>query len=346
MAQPTPRPLLARLNWYWIFQAAGWIMVALFMMAMYRSFLSLPGVALTAWWTALSGLLLSDAWHRLLKRRHWGAPRVRWPLFAMPALVMAPLQMASVTVGILLIQGSTIDTLEWVPMALMFWSAIFLGWTACYLLVLAVRRAARYEAEALKLEVAAKDSELRALQAQVNPHFFFNSLNSVRALIYQEPDAAARMIDQLASLMRYALQSGQNDTVPLATELEVVDAYLAIEKIRFEERLRVSLHIDAGLERVMLPPMALQTLVENAVKYGVEVSASGSDIRITARRDGGCVRIEIANTGAILPFANSTRVGVHNARKRLALAVGDAARLDLSEHGGWVRATLTLPSEA
>jgi LytS/YehU family sensor histidine kinase len=216
----------------------------------------------------------------------------------------------------------------------------------CYLLIKAIRRAARYEADALRLEVSAREAELRALQAQVNPHFFFNSLNSVRGLIYEDRDAAAQMIDQLASLMRYALQSGQASTVQLSAELKAVQAYLAIEQIRFETRLRATLHIEPGMDTVRVPPMSLQTLVENAVKYGVENSIDGSDITISARRAGGMVTIEIANTGAIQQFANSTRVGLSNARKRLTLAVGKDATLDLSERAGWVRATLTMPEAA
>jgi LytS/YehU family sensor histidine kinase len=212
--------------------------------------------------------------------------------------------------------------------------------------VQAIRRNARLEAEALRLQVAAKEAELRALQAQVNPHFFFNSLNSVRALIYEDRDAAALMIDRMASLMRYALQSGRNGLAPLAAELDVVQAYLAIEQIRFEERLRATLHIEPGLEQVHVPPMSLQTLVENAVKYGVEASAGGSDIEVHARRGQGCVQLEVANTGALRGASQSTQVGLDNARKRLALSVGPDATLDLREHDGWVRATITLPEAA
>src|SRR5438045_2424481 len=109
------------------------------------------------------------------------------------------------------------------------------------------------EAEALRLEVLAKDAELRALQAQVNPHFFFNSLNSVRALLYQDRESAATMIDQLATLMRYTLVSSYNDCVPLAEELAAVRAYLAIEKIRFEERLQFEIDISQGMEAITVP---------------------------------------------------------------------------------------------
>jgi LytS/YehU family sensor histidine kinase len=211
---------------------------------------------------------------------------------------------------------------------------------------LAIRRANQFEATALRMEVQAKDSELRALQAQVNPHFFFNSLNSIRALVYEEPDSASQMIDQLASLMRYALQTGQLHKVPLKKELEAVEAYLAIEKIRFEERLRASITVEPGLEQVMVPPMSLQTLVENAVKYGVEMSTTGSDILITARRSGDNALIEIANAGAIRSFGDSTKVGLTNTRKRLALSIGEEASLQLSENSGWVRATLQFPAAA
>ncbi|KQW88383.1 sensor protein LytS [Massilia sp. Root418] len=342
----TAHPWIARLRWYWILQLAGWLCILLFVLATYSWALHMKGVALTTAWSAGTGLLLSHAWRWLFKRQGWHAPRIRWQMFAVPALVLSPLQAASVTLGIKLIQNSWPGTYGYLPMALIFWALVFVSWTVFYLMVKAIGRAARFEAETLRLEVSAKDAELRALQAQVNPHFFFNSLNSVRGLMYEDRDAAAQMIDQLASLMRYALQSGQSDTVPLAAELEAVQAYLAIEQIRFEERLRASLHVEAGVETVRVPPMSLQTLVENAVKYGVESSVTGSDITITARREAGCVRIEIANTGALRQFSNSTQVGLNNARKRLSLAVGRGASLELAETGGWVRATLTLPEAA
>jgi len=340
------RPWLTRLHWYWILQLCGWSGILMFMLAMYRSALQLDGVLLTTVWTAASGLLLSHGWRSLFKRKGWHTPRLRWQMWTVPALVLPPLQCASVVLGLVVLQDARFDSFGFLPMALIFWTLVFASWTGFYLMVKAIGRAARFEAEALRLEISAKDAELRALQAQVNPHFFFNSLNSVRGLMYEDRDAAAQMIDQLASLMRYALQSGQSSTVPLAEELEAVQAYLAIEQIRFEERLRASLHIEAGTETVQVPPMALQTLVENAVKYGVENSITGSDITISARRDASGVRIEIANTGALRQFSNSTRVGLNNARKRLKLAVGPEAGLELAESGGWVRATLTLPEAA
>jgi signal transduction histidine kinase len=340
------RPLLARLNWYWIFQLAGWGFLPLFAAAMGAT--RMPGLLWVMCWGAASGIVISDVWHRLIKRRVHSGRRVGWKMVLGGVLVLGTFHTAVQYLGFLMFASSGMARgFGWIPSALMSWWSIYLVWHIFYMAVLSLRRANRAEAEALRLEVAAKDAELRALQAQVNPHFFFNSMNSVRALIYEDQNAAAQMIDQLASVMRYALQSGHHDTVPLSAEIEAVQAYLAIEKIRFEERMRVSVEIGAGLELVRIPPMALQTLVENAVKYGVETSATGSEIRIVAQRlDDGAVHIEIANLGAIVPFANSTKVGLVNTRKRLALALGANAQLDLSENSGWVRATLTLPEAA
>lgn len=340
------RPLIARLNWYWILQLAGWGFLPLFAAAMGAG--RMPGMMWVMSWGAASGIVLSELWHRLLKRRSHGGRRAGWKLVLCGVLVLGAMHTAVQYLGFLLFMpDGMVRGYGWIPSALMSWWSIYLVWNIFYMAVMSLRRANRAEAESLRLEVAAKDAELRALQAQVNPHFFFNSMNSVRALIYEDQNAAAQMIDQLASVMRYALQSGHHDTVPLSAEIEAVQAYLAIEKIRFEERMRVSVEIGAGLELVRIPPMALQTLVENAVKYGVEASPTGSEIRIVAQRlDDGVVHIEIANLGAIVPFANSTKVGLVNTRKRLALALGANAQLDLSENSGWVRATLTLPEAA
>ncbi|WUR14868.1 histidine kinase [[Empedobacter] haloabium] len=337
-------PARRGIHWYWLCQLAGWGSVVLFNLSFV--FMSRPGAAITAVCVGggCAGIALSHQWRRVLLRRRAASRPLAWPALALGILVLASAQTAAMWALFLVFQPfGQPHGLAWLPNAMIFWVGTFLAWTIFYHAVQAVRRARQAEAAALRLALAAKEAELRALQAQVNPHFFFNSLNSVRALIYQDADAAARMIDQLADLMRYALQSGHAQTVPLAAELAAVRAYLAIEQIRFEERLRVATEIEAGLDGVAVPPMALQTLVENAVKYGVETSAAGSEIRIRAWRTAGAAHIEVANTGALAEPGGSTQVGLTNARKRLALALGEQAALELRADAGWVRATLSLP---
>ena len=184
---------------------------------------------------------------------------------------------------------------------------------------------------------------MRALQAQINPHFFFNSLNSIRALIYQDADAAARAVGQLSGMMRHTLQAGQADTVRLADELAAVDAYLGMEKLRFDERLQLSVEIEAGLDNVAMPPMILQTLVENAVKHGVERSMGTCQITIAARRAGRQVLLSVANQGALADASASTRLGLANTSKRLALLFGPESTCSLVQHDGWVVASIVLP---
>ncbi|WP_402720534.1 sensor histidine kinase [Janthinobacterium rivuli] len=349
MNTPLQRPpLLARINWYWTFQLAGWGALTLFN-SVYGGSTQLRTVVTIAGWGSLGGLLLSHLWHGVLQRRGWAANGLRWTRIVPSLMVLAAIQTASVASAFhVMYPPHTIRGIAWLPGALLFWFGVFLTWTVFYFTALSLRRASRFEAEALRLEVLAKDAQLRALQAQVNPHFFFNSLNSVRALIFEDREAAAHMIDQLAGLMRHALQSSQHATVPLAAELDAVRAYLAIEQSRFEERLRVSFDILPGLEHARVPPMALQTLVENAVKYGVEATAEGGDIRIAARRgaDTDMLRIEVANTGELRGASGSTGIGLRNARQRLQLACGERASLELRQQAGWVYATIDLPEPA
>ncbi|MBW3512434.1 sensor histidine kinase [Janthinobacterium sp. NKUCC06_STL] len=349
MNTPLQRPpLLARINWYWTFQLAGWGALTLFN-SVYGGSTQLRIVVTIAGWGSLGGLLLSHLWHGVLQRRGWAANGLRWTRIVPSLIVLAAIQTASVASAFhVMYPPHTLRGIAWLPGALLFWFGVFLTWTVFYFTALSLRRASRFEAEALRLEVLAKDAQLRALQAQVNPHFFFNSLNSVRALIFEDREAAAHMIDQLAGLMRHALQSSQHATVPLAAELDAVRAYLAIEQSRFEERLRVSFDILPGLEHARVPPMALQTLVENAVKYGVEASAEGGDIRIAARRgaDTDMLRIEVANTGELRGASGSTGIGLRNARQRLQLACGERASLELRQQAGWVYATIDLPEPA
>lgn len=338
-------PLLARANWYWTLQAIGWTGVVVFLMLANGPHLARPGAVTVCLLDGLLGLALTDLWHRFLKWRRWNNRTVDWRQIAVAIFVLGPLQ----TGGAILIASAIVPASgdgSWLPMLLLFWSGVMMAWQVSYMAASALIRANRFESEALRLDVLAKDAELKALQAQVNPHFFFNSLNSVRALIFENQESAAQMVDQLATLMRYTLASSYADSVPLKEELEAVQSYLAIEKIRFEERLRVALEIAPGMESVTIPPMAVQTLVENAVKYGVEQSSTGSEIRISASHAGGRASIEVANRGALATLGNSTRVGLSNARKRLLHAKGGNASLDLVERDGWVRATLTFPLSA
>lgn len=197
--------------------------------------------------------------------------------------------------------------------------------------------------ERLQLDAAVKDAELRALRAQINPHFLFNSLNTLRALIPRNLDRPREAITLLAELLRASLTMGQQRTITLAQEMETVRNYLALEQLRFEERLRVQLSIAPETCTHMLPPFVLQTLVENALKFGVAPFENGGEIFITAKDESGALHLTVKNQGALNAASSGTGLGLKNARARLHLLCGPEAGITLTQDGAWVVARLVVP---
>lgn len=212
---------------------------------------------------------------------------------------------------------------------------LFAVWLSFYFFYHLFDRFNRSEVERAQLAAAVKEAELRSLKSQINPHFIFNSLNSLRALIDEDPARARQSVTQLANLLRYSLQSSQLATVPFEDELRVVNDYLALEQVRHEERLRVRLDVAPEALQLPIPPMLLQTLVENAVKYGISARSDGGEIAIIARRENGALRLQVTNPGSLpasprsIRANGSTGVGLRNAGERLRLLFGERATLDL-----------------
>lgn len=220
---------------------------------------------------------------------------------------------------------------------------LLMMWFSFYFFYNAYDRNNRLELDRARLTATVKDAELRALKSQINPHFIFNALNSLRALIDEDPARARQAVTQLANLLRYSLQSAQSETVAFEDELRVVNDYLALEQVRHEERLRVRLDIAPETLGLAVPPLLLQTLVENAVKYGISTRPEGGEIVVTARCENGQLELRVINPGE-LPRADgggadaaqkgaaaldSTGVGLKNAAERLRIFFGDRARLQL-----------------
>ncbi|MES3021973.1 MAG: histidine kinase [Pseudomonadota bacterium] len=340
---------------YWLCQLGGWgaLTVVNVLSSASGSWETVLRFAAAKTTCMVIGFALSHRWRLHLRERGWLHGSGAFPVKRFFAWLLA---LALVQTGVLVLSDQIFrngrlltDEPEAVPVLIVavffLWFGVFLAWSLCYAVALSRRRATRVELEKLELEVSVKDAELRALQAQINPHFFFNSLNSIRALIYQDADAAARAVGQLAGMMRHSLQAGQADTVRLADELAAVDAYLGMEKLRFDERLHLTVDVPDALLEVALPPMALQTLVENAIKHGVEHSMEVCEVRIAARRVGDMVEISIANQGQLAEASASTRLGLVNTSKRLALLFGPRASCTLAAQDGWVTARMTLPQE-
>jgi sensor histidine kinase YesM len=297
-------------------------------------------------WSAISGILITHFYRNILKKSGWlelslGAEILR---IVTASLVLAIVQTLSVAAAYFIVRvPGSFKNLSWLPPAISIWIFTFVQWNAIYASVHYFRRTRRVELEKLKIEVVAKNAELSALLGQVNPHFLFNSLNSLRALIHEDPVRADHMVTELASVLRYSLQTGKARTVPLQTELDAVSAYLALEAIRFEERLQVTIEIPSEVRSAKIPPMLLQTLVENAIKHGIEPQSARGEVHIAGQRSGNRAVLEIRNTGRLRSSTNGIGIGLNNARERLRLLYGNSASLSLEEANGWVVATVEWP---
>ncbi len=202
-----------------------------------------------------------------------------------------------------------------------------------------------YELMRAQLAQATAEAQLASLEARVQPHFLFNTLNSIAALIPDDPRGAERMTGQLASLLRSSLDQDAL-IVPLEDELKTIRDYLAIEQVRFGERLRYAIDVDEGVLEAAVPRLALQTLVENAVKYAVTPRRDGAQVVIRAGFAGARVRVQVEDDGAGFdPGAATSGHGLALLRARLGLLYGDRAELDVDSAPGRTVVTLSVPAE-
>ena len=344
---------------YWICQVLGWFGYAAIGVAFGIQSLGgevAAGVALSGGVPALAVdwslyPIYSIGLTHLLRRfiKSWRAlPRWQIWLRVPPAVLAIGFVQISLICGVdYIMQGR--QSIFFEPQAL-HWAAFgttmaTAQWTAIYFSVTAGRR--RRE-QATQMRLAVREAELRALEAQINPHFLFNCLNSIRALVAENPSRAQEMITRLANIFRYNLHGGGTHTAPLASEVEAVEDYLALESVRFEDRLCVRFAIAPEAEKVAIPSMLLQTLVENALKHGIARRPDGGDLLIRAESDSAATKIEVENTGQLNSekhdASESNGVGLANTRERLRLLYGDRASLELREAAGRVVATVLIPA--
>ena len=210
------------------------------------------------------------------------------------------------------------------------WTFLLLLWCGLYYAALSFRAHKSAQLRESELARALQLSELRGLKSQLNPHYLFNALNTVRALIAIDPTAAQRAVTQLARTLRYTLGAGQEDLVTLEQELATVEDYLALESLRLSERLRVEWDMPAAVRGVRIPVMLLQTLAENAIKHGIAQLPSGGILKIAARLAKGVFTLTVENAcpnRAVSPASDG--IGLRNATERLRHLFGADASLQL-----------------
>jgi two-component system LytT family sensor kinase len=351
-AVPPPR------RYYWRTQLLGWGCYAVFNLILFRVFAPKMVAVWSGFFSFILGGVLLGASHLL----RWLVLRLGWlekpplPLLARLLLTNAGLAVGSeVLIGLLartlLPTPTTGGPQGWgqyvgytINMNIMLWL-----WTAAYLGWHYLQRSQRAEVEKWQLTAAVREAELNTLRAQLNPHFLFNGLNNIRALVSEDPTRARQALAHLAELLRYVMQHSATTLVPLQQEMEIVADYLALEALQLEDRLHYALDVDPGATSVQLPPLTVQLLVENAIKHGVSARAAGGFVQVAAQLDeAGFLHLTVRSTGQFSPPApGAGGLGLRTLCERLSQVFGAEARFEVGNDpaaSDTVRATLRLPA--
>ena len=332
---------------YWIFQITGWSIYALlnilgisFQSTHFTPIMALPIIA-----ESLYFFLITHIYRSLSKKMEW----LQLPTTQLIPKVLLSIVLMSITVYLVRIgisfsldlysseMLSAINILGNVTANII----IMIIWSSVYFTFHYIEK----NTQSLRYEVAMNEMKLNQLKSQINPHFIFNALNSIRALVDEEPSKSKRAINHLSNILRSSLVLDRKRLTSLKEELDTTKDYLALESIRFEERLQTEFNIDVDTKNVQVPPMMLQTLVENGIKHGISKLKKGGKVTVDARVDLGRMILEIRNTGHYQDNRiNGTGQGLRNTRQRLELIYGESAKLNIeNESENMVLTTVKIP---
>ncbi|HEX7707997.1 MAG TPA: histidine kinase [Thermoanaerobaculia bacterium] len=223
---------------------------------------------------------------------------------------------------------------------------LYLLSVAVHYLLVEIERARQIERRELEVTILARDAELKLLKAQLDPHFLFNSLNSISSLCGSSPSSARTLTTLLADYLRKSLRVGAAESITLSEELELLSSYIAIERIRFGSRLELEQDIDESVRECRVPPLLLQPLVENAVTHGIGQLVEGGTVIVTARRDGDGIHLIVENPcDPDRPRKTGTGMGLTNARRRAELFYDRRARMEVVDEETRYRVSLLVPAE-
>ncbi|WP_255578666.1 sensor histidine kinase [Chitinophaga sp. sic0106] len=292
----------------------------------------------------LAGILATHVFRLLVRRLDWQS----YPL-EKQLLVFFVMWIGSGTlmyaVYYLMVLYVLTDEVTDILGGLMTFYLILTPWWGIYFLYHIVEKSRMAKMDQLTLQATVKELELKTIKAQLNPHFIFNALNSIRALVDENPQRARTAITELSNILRSSMAAEKSETVSMEKELNIVKDYLALETIRFEERLRVTYDIDPDTLGLQVPPMMLQTLVENAIKHGISKEISGGHVYISSKLKGLQHEIMIENTGQFVgKTKNGHGFGLESTRQRLSLLFGNRASFEIrNKSADLVEAKVLMP---
>lgn len=300
----------------------------------------------------LVGWLVTGAvrWH-WKKHRLLGYGVARVLLYGFGLALMASMVHVMIVLGMIYWweSGQTRTQLSWLSMFLANWSNLFfihMIWMALYISIQYIRRAQQLRLERLALEKALNEARLNSLMGQLNPHYLFNGLNNIRALMLEDVPKARAMLSSLSANLRYALNANQVKFVPLSTELEMVAHFIALSRIQLEDRLRYEQTVEAGLDNVLVPPMLLQLLVENAIKHGISPLVEGGLLSVAVAKNDQLLHLTVTNDYAphlAQASQTSTQIGLRNLQERLQLLYSDRATMTYDAQSTQVQVHIRLP---
>jgi sensor histidine kinase YesM len=345
---------------FWSFQLVFWLAIFVAVLGLSKGLKPAETTVLAMVLRVGTGFVFSSLVYLLFETPRLRAlpRRIRWPLMAILATAGLVASMLLLMAGVM--GGPSIwnrETTLWAVMpriiAAGFWCVSIFGLEVIEDLYKTEIQLAEAEAIAidvelrvLRAEAIAQKFELRQLQDQLNPHFLFNALNAVVASKH-DPDAVESVTRDLADFLRFTLGEARSFE-PLSRELQALEKYLAVQSARFGENLVCRIACDRAAHSVLVPPMLIQPLLENALHYGAQTSGMPLKVEVTARVTGGRLEVVVANSGRWLPPdpTRSPSTGIRSLRKRLALLIGDEATVDtaIDPDGGWVRVAIRMPA--
>jgi two-component system, LytTR family, sensor kinase len=307
------------------------------------------------------GISLTHLYRLTIQRWKW----VRLPFFQLVPRVLASVMVLAfimsvinvpIDLELLLNQPLQLHGLSFFMATMVGWVKTMMAWVLSYTAYHYVERTRQAEIEKILLKSSIRETEAKVLRSQLNPHFMFNALNSIRALVYENPQKAQLGITQLSNILRNSLLADRRKTVELREEIKTVQDYLALEKVRYEERLDSRVTIDPQASYWQVPPMMLQTLVENAIKHGVSKAVNGGFVELVGRIVTGTsgrdeLHIRIRNTGTLEAESgdnpSSGGFGLKNTTQRLNLLYGSEAYFTIAQEApGVVVADVQIPQQS
>lgn len=335
---------------FWIAQGIGWGGFALANLGVqFTAGLSLKLLLINSVFPLIIGILITTIFRFCIRKYNWK----KWSLFKMILMIFgSTLLQTTILIAIFFLilnplLGLGESHISSILSNALIFLIIFWNWNLFYFCIHYANNWHYSEAEKWKLLAEMKDAQLGSLKSQINPHFVFNALNNIRSLIQENPEKARDMLLNFSDLFRYSLKHAETPTVKLKQELEVVQQYLELLSIQFEDKLKYTINVEESLLSLQIPPMILQILIENAVKHGISRYKEGGIINLEIFKRSNFLQIDVKNTGSLKPktaLGEKLGIGLENIKERLQLIYDGQANFNIQELNNFVITTIKIPS--